>query len=81
MRELGNLEKSAHETLAHEIINIFPNANDVEIFLVGKVMQSIVAPILSTKFAVTSELSSRIAGKKLAQKIENSEKKSIVFVK
>lgn len=46
MRELGNLEESAHQSLANEIINIFPNANDVEIFLVGKVMQSIVAPIL-----------------------------------
>lgn len=46
MRELGNLEKSAHQSLANEIEKIFENKNSVEIFLVGKVMREIVAPIL-----------------------------------
>jgi len=81
MRELGNLEKSAHETLAHEIENIFENKNSVEIFLVGSVMRSIMKPVLEKKFAVTSELSSRIAGQKIAEKIQNSSQKSIIFVK
>lgn len=81
MRELGNLEKSAHETLAHEIENIFEDKNSVEIFLVGSVMRSIMKPILEKNFAVTSELSSRIAGQKIAEKIQNSSQKSIIFVK
>ena len=81
MRELGNLEKSAHETLAHEIENIFEDKNAVEIFLVGSVMRSIMKPILEKNFAVTSELSSRIAGQKIAEKIQNSSQKSIIFVK
>ena len=81
MRELGNLEKSAHETLTHEIENIFENKNSVEIFLVGSVMRSIMKPVLEKNFAVTSELSSRIAGQKIAEKIQNSSQKSIIFVK
>ena len=81
MRELGNLEKSAHETLAHEIENIFEDKNSVEIFLVGSVMRSIMKPVLEKNFAVTSELSSRIAGQKIAEKIQNSSQKSIIFVK
>lgn len=38
MRELGPLEKSAHEELAHEIVKIFRDVKNIKIFLVGRVM-------------------------------------------
>jgi len=81
MRELGNLEKSAHQSLANEIEKVFKNNHSIEIFLVGSVMRSIMKPILEKNFAVTSELSSRIAGQKIAEKIQNSSQKSIIFMK
>lgn len=82
MRELWEFEKKSHEELATKILENFSKNFSIKIFLIGKVMREIVFPILKEKFDITSELSSRIAGEKIAQILEkNPEKEYIIFAK
>lgn len=81
MRELGDFEQEKHEELAREAIKIFENHKNTEFFLVGKVMQKYAKPILEKNFTTFSGLSSRKMGEIIAEKIETSEKKILVFVK
>lgn len=81
MRELGDFEQEKHEELAREAIKIFENHKNTEFFLVGKVMQKYTKPILEKNFTTFSGLSSRKMGEIIAEKIETSEKKILVFVK
>lgn len=81
MRELWAFEQEKHEELAHKAIDIFSHIPDTEFFLVGNVMNQFVEPIISKKFSTISGLSSRKIGKIIAEKMKNSDKKVLVFVK
>ncbi len=81
MRELGTVSKEIHEKLAQDILDIIPHNADVLFYLVGPLMQSYVAPILSTYFVVNTDLSSQRLGKKIAQNLKDSTTETIVYAK
>lgn len=82
MRELGKFEQQSHQELANTIKNLFSEYSSLHIFLVGKVMKTVVFPVLEPIFDTTSELSSRKAGEKILNILEeNPTQEYIIFAK
>jgi UDP-N-acetylmuramoyl-tripeptide--D-alanyl-D-alanine ligase len=83
MRELGTQTEFLHQKLAEEILEIFPHHSwDVSFFLVGKYMETYVAPILGQKFETHQFLSSREAGREIKKYLSrDSSQPCILYVK
>ncbi len=81
MRELGAVSKEIHERLAYDILDIIPHDANVVFYLVGPIMQTFVSPILSKKFRVVTDLSSKKLGREIAIDIANNSTTTIVYAK
>lgn len=81
MRELWWSTQEIHEKLWHDILDNIPHTANVVFYLVGPMMQKYIVPLLSTKFTVFSDLSSRILGSKISQDIKKHKQQTIVYAK
>lgn len=81
MRELWSVSREIHEKLAHEIIDLIPHDSNVVFYLVWPMMRDYVYPILWKKFNVSSHLSSRKSGEKIAKDIKKNQVDTIVYAK
>lgn len=81
MRELGESSQEIHEKLWKDILENIPHTANVAFYLVGPLMKQYIAPLLSKKFVVFSDASSRFLGTKILEDIKKHKQETIVYAK
>ena len=70
-----------HEKLWKDILENIPHTANVAFYLVGPLMKQYIAPLLSKKFVVFSDASSRLLGTKILEDIKKHKQETIVYAK